>query len=102
MNWATTNGYNLRIGIASGDVGSGVFGDGESRPAWDVIGESVNLASRYANLLFFFFFNVNLSLGCNHTGWKGGFNAVNRLSILFLILGWALFLRQGKNNIKKK
>jgi class 3 adenylate cyclase/PAS domain-containing protein len=46
MNWAEQNGYNMRIGISTGDVGSGVFGDGESRPAWDVLGECVNLASR--------------------------------------------------------
>lgn len=46
MNWAEQNGYIMRIGISTGDVGSGVFGDGESRPAWDVLGECVNLASR--------------------------------------------------------
>lgn len=51
MNWCNENGYNMRIGIASGDVGSGIFGDGNSRPAWDVLGECVNLASRYAILL---------------------------------------------------
>lgn len=50
MNWAEQNGYSMRIGISTGDVGSGVFGDGESRPAWDVLGECVNMASRY---LFF-------------------------------------------------
>jgi hypothetical protein len=28
MNWAEQNGYNMRVGISIGDVGSGVFGDG--------------------------------------------------------------------------
>jgi class 3 adenylate cyclase len=46
LQWATENKYKMRVGVATGDVGSGIFGDGESRPAWDVLGECVNLASR--------------------------------------------------------
>ena len=46
MQWCEENEYKMRIGVATGDVGSGIFGDGESRPAWDVLGECVNLASR--------------------------------------------------------
>eukprot|EP00026_Physarum_polycephalum_P003349 Phypoly_transcript_03359.p1 GENE.Phypoly_transcript_03359~~Phypoly_transcript_03359.p1 ORF type:complete len:770 (+),score=163.92 Phypoly_transcript_03359:74-2383(+) len=46
LQWAEENEYKMRVGVATGDVGSGIFGDGESRPAWDVLGECVNLASR--------------------------------------------------------
>merc|ERR1711988_476615 len=46
LSWCRKNCYNIRIGISSGDVGSGIFGDPHCRQQWDIWGSTVNEASR--------------------------------------------------------
>lgn len=44
--WAHENKYQLRVGVASGPVGCGVFGSDGSRQSWDIWGSTVNMTAR--------------------------------------------------------
>lgn len=71
LQWCEEFGYKMRVGVATGDVGSGIFGDGESRPAWDVLGECVNLASRYDNFYLILVYLSHFMHRMESTGEEG-------------------------------